>query len=77
MCFSAGASFAASAVTAVAGVAAFSVAKKPAFRLLAAIPIFFALHQLAEGVLWMTLGGDVDAAWQGPAMFTFLALPEL
>lgn len=77
MCFSAGASFAASGVTAVAGVAAFSVAKKPAFRLLAAIPIFFALHQLAEGVLWLTLGDDVDAAWQGPAMFTFLVVAKI
>ena len=72
MCFSASASFAASGLTAVAGVAAFTGARRPAYRLLAGMPLFFALQQLAEGVLWLASSGRVDAAWQAPAMFTFL-----
>ncbi len=72
MCFSASASFAASGLTAVAGVAAFTGARRPAHRLLAGMPVFFALQQLAEGVLWLAAGGRVDPAWQAPAGFAFL-----
>ena len=72
MCFSASASFAASGLTAVAGVAAFTGARRPAYRLLAGMPLFFALQQLAEGVLWLAAGGRVDPAWQAPAAFAFL-----
>jgi hypothetical protein len=72
MCFSASASFAASGLTAVAGVAAFTGARQPAYRLLAAMPLFFALQQLAEGVVWLAAGGRVDPAWQVPAAFAFL-----
>lgn len=72
MCFSASASFAASGLTAVAGVAAFTGARQPAYRLLAGMPLFFALQQLAEGVLWLAAGGRVDPSWQAPAAFAFL-----
>lgn len=72
MCFSASASFAASGVTAIAGVAAFTAARRPAHRLLAGMPLFFALQQLAEGVVWLAAGGRVDPAWQRPAAFAFL-----
>jgi hypothetical protein len=72
MCFSASASFAATGVVSVAGVAALGSAKKPSHLLLGAIPLFFAVHQFAEGVLWLALSGGEHAAWRQPAMFTFL-----
>ncbi len=72
MCFSASASFAASGLTAVAGVVALTGARQPAHRLLAGMPLFFALQQLAEGVVWLASSGRVDAAWQAPATVTFL-----
>lgn len=72
MCFSASASFAASGLTSIAGVAAVTGARQPAHRLLAGMPLFFALQQLAEGVLWLASTGRMAAAWQGPATFGFL-----
>ncbi len=76
MCFSATASFAAAGVTSVAGGAALRWARQPAHRVLAAIPIFFAAHQFAEGALWLALTLPGLTAWQQPAMFTFLAFGE-
>lgn len=72
MCFSASASFAASGLTSIAGVAAVTGARQPAHRLLAGMPLFFALQQLAEGVLWLASSGRMDAAWQTPATYMFL-----
>lgn len=77
MCFSASASFAAAAVTSAAGVGALSGATKPAHRLLASIPILFAIHQFAEGVLWLALSRPEHAAWARPAMFTFLGVADI
>lgn len=77
MCFSASASFGASGLTALAGVAAFRMARRPAHRLLAAIPIFFAVHQFAEGFLWLALQGRIDSAWQPWAMFSFLVVAKI
>jgi len=77
MCFSASASFAASAVTSAAGVVALTGATKPAHRLLASIPLLFAIHQFAEGVLWLALSRPEHAAWARPAMFTFLSVAEV
>lgn len=77
MCFSASASFAASAVTSAAGVVALTGATKPAHRLLGSIPIVFAIHQFAEGVLWLALSRPEHAAWARPAMLTFLSVAEI
>lgn len=72
MCFSASASFTAAAVTAVAGTVAVSAARGTRYRPLAVIPVFFALQQVAEGVLWRTFDGSVSAAWRTPAVYLFL-----
>jgi hypothetical protein len=77
MCFSASASFIAAGVTGVAGGTALAGAKNNAHRLLAGIPIHFALHQFAEGVLWGTLTGGTDPRWQAPAMFFFLVIAQV
>ncbi|HKJ24375.1 MAG TPA: DUF6629 family protein [Myxococcota bacterium] len=53
MCFSAEASFAASAVLGAGGVWTLSLAPTPAERPLAAIPVIFAVQQFFEGVVWV------------------------
>ena len=55
MCFSAGASFGASAVLAVAGVLTLRKVEKSSQLLFAAIPIIFALQQFTEGFVWLSL----------------------
>jgi len=55
MCFSAGASFTASSVLAVIGVASVSKAKAPSQILFTSIPFLFAFQQLVEGYLWIEL----------------------
>ena len=54
MCFSAGASFVASGGLAIVGVASLKVAKKEE-RIIALIPLAFALQQAIEGVQWLSL----------------------
>jgi hypothetical protein len=77
MCFSASASFAASGLTTVAGVAALGWARKPAHRLLGAVPLLFAIHQFAEGVLWLALSSPEHAAWADPAILTYLIVAKV
>ena len=77
MCFSAAASFAAAGVTSVAGGAALRGVQRRSQLLLAAIPLIFAIHQFAEGVLWLGLTQPQHAAWQRPAMFAFLVFAEV
>jgi hypothetical protein len=72
MCFSATASFAASATLTALGIYAVSKAKYPATYLLAASPLIFALQQASEGFVWL---GLTNPAWQQyltPAIYFFL-----
>src|SRR6478736_5036710 len=61
MCFSATASFGASAVLGTIGVIALRKTTRPEQKLFAAIPIFFALQQLSEGFVWLTF---MHAYWE-------------
>ncbi|MDP4264268.1 MAG: hypothetical protein Q8941_17190 [Bacteroidota bacterium] len=72
MCFSAGASFGASTVLAAIGVAAMVKARTSPQRLFATIPFVFAVQQLAEGMLWLSLKDPGLAAWQPFLTYTFL-----
>ncbi len=58
MCFSASASFISSAVIGVIGVATLARSKHPREWLFASIPLLFAVHQFAEGAVWLALTGD-------------------
>lgn len=72
MCFSATASFAASATLTALGIYACSRAKHPGTLLLAASPLLFALQQASEGMVWL---GLTNPAWQQflvPATYFFL-----
>jgi hypothetical protein len=64
MCFSATASFGASAVLGTIGVIAVVKAKTNPQRLFAGIPLIFAVQQATEGVLWLTLKDPSLASWQ-------------
>lgn len=55
MCFSATASFTASAVLTVIGVVSIKKANRRSQILFASIPLIFGIQQLSEGVLWLTL----------------------
>jgi hypothetical protein len=55
MCFSANASFGAGIVLTVIGVAAIKKVQHPSQILFASVPLLFAVQQIAEGFIWVTL----------------------
>ena len=67
MCFSASASFTGAVVLLVAGAAAQRLARRPAERVFAAIPLLFAAQQATEGLIWLSFG------WGEPAITAPLA----
>lgn len=75
MCFSASASFTASAALTVAGVITIKQAKRPEQFPLALIPIIFAIQQAVEGWIWL-LQTHPGPAWLEPLLahiFPFIA----
>lgn len=72
MCFSATASFAASAVLGTVGVIAVAKAKTNPQRVFAVIPLIFSLQQLSEGFLWLSLKEPTLASWQPFFTYAFL-----
>jgi hypothetical protein len=72
MCFSAEASFIASAGLAVVGVATLREVEQPSDRMVAALPLVFAAHQLVEGIVWSTTP-DGAAHVAAARLFAFLA----
>ena len=72
MCFSAGASFGASAVLSIIGSAAIIKARTIPQGLFAAIPLIFSIQQLAEGMLWLSFKNAGLEAGQPIFTFTFL-----
>jgi hypothetical protein len=77
MCFSATASFAAAGLTGIAGATALRSAGRSSLRWVGAIPVLFAVHQFAEGMLWLALSEEVATAWTRPAMFTYLTVARV
>ncbi|MGZ8552723.1 MAG: DUF6629 family protein [Chitinophagaceae bacterium] len=72
MCFSAGASFGASALLGVIGAVTITKAKTIPQRLFATIPLVFAVQQLSEGMLWLSLKNPALEAGQSFFTYTFL-----
>ncbi len=73
MCFSASASFGASLVLSVVGVAAIKKTQHREQLPFASIPLLFAVQQFSEGVLWLTLPNSDYAATQKFATYFFFA----
>jgi len=77
MCFSAQASFTAAAFIGTIGVVTIARAKKP-MRALAITPLFFALQQALEGIVWLTMDvGDSTSLLHKASMYTFLVFATM
>jgi hypothetical protein len=74
MCFSAGASFGASAILAVAGFFSVKKVEKPSQLFFACIPLIFSLQQFMEGLVWMALNKSyLDSENLAVYIFLFMA----
>ncbi len=76
MCFSASASFTASAVLLLCGIVALKKAKKNQ-RFFAATPLLFSAQQFTEGIVWQTLQSNSSSllATYGFLFFVFMVWP--
>lgn len=75
MCFSAQASFVASAILALSSIVAFKQIINKKQTLLAAIPLLFALQQATEGVLWLSFRfGNSTLQTLSTYIFLFFAI---
>jgi len=72
MCFSAQASLTASGLLAILG--ALSLYKMPSkkYVMCALTPLFFAVQQLAEGILWLTMNDPIYESWVHVSMYVFI-----
>jgi len=72
MCFSATASFTASALLGVAGAISIIKTKQSSYRLFASIPFLFSLQQFIEGFVWLSLNDSSGVAITNTAIYCFL-----
>ena len=73
MCFSASASFTAAAVIGTVGLFALLKARRFPMHLFAVTPLFFALQQALEGIVWLTLmHGDSESLLNKVGVYGFL-----
>ena len=77
MCFSAGASFGASAVLTVIGVATLKKVKSVEQLPFASIPLVFAIQQFSEGFVWLSLSNPAFASLEKLMSYTFLVFAQL
>lgn len=77
MCFSAEASFISGAVLSIAGIVSVKKVKKTSELTFAAIPLFFAVQQITEGFLWLSLKHKIDDSWQQPMTYLFLLFAQV
>lgn len=77
MCFSANVSFGAGVVIATAGVVSTLKIKLREQIMFAVIPLIFALQQVMEGWVWLTLTSDNYRRWQYVPVTTFLFLAQV
>ncbi|MBL7747843.1 MAG: hypothetical protein JNM19_10475 [Chitinophagaceae bacterium] len=72
MCFSATASFGASAVLGAIGIVSVVKAQSNPQRAFGTIPILFSIQQFTEGMLWLSLRDPALTSWQPFFTYTFL-----
>ncbi|MES2267516.1 MAG: DUF6629 family protein [Bacteroidota bacterium] len=77
MCFSATASFGAGIVLTVIGVASLKRVRNSSQVLFAAIPLIFAVQQIAEGMLWLILSHPALVQYQTPITDVFLVFAQI
>lgn len=74
MCFSAGASFSAAGVLSVIGLLTVKKVHDKRLYPLSLIPLFFALQQFSEGIVWLALGNCISTAFILPASYFFIGI---
>ena len=77
MCFSANASLGAGVVLSVIGVSTIRKSTEPAHLVFASIPLIFAVQQIAEGFLWLTLPDPSLKATQQLLTYIFLTFAQV
>lgn len=77
MCFSAGASFGASAILGTIGIVTLKKAKATNHVPFAAVPLLFGMQQVAEGALWIGLSSDNSESWKHFPVYIFLVFAQL
>ena len=77
MCFSAGASFAASAIIGTIGIVTLKKAKTNGEIPFASIPLLFAGQQGAEGMVWLGLSSGNSESWKHFPVYIFLIFAQL
>src|SRR3569833_3427844 len=77
MCFSPAASFTASAVLGATGANAVTQTRGIAQKVLACVPILFAMQQFSEGVLWLSLMRPQWAYLKQGSMYVFLVFAQV
>jgi len=77
MCFSASASFVAAGATGVAGIIALTRVNEAREVPLAATPLFFALQQSIEGMLWLDLPSASDGLLSATLTLLYLVFAEV
>ena len=77
MCFCASASFCAGIVLSVIGVATIKKTHHPSQLLFASIPLIFAVQQIAEGVLWLSLPNPDYVTIQKITAYIFIFFAEI
>jgi hypothetical protein len=77
MCFSAGSSFAAGAVLTAIGVVSIKKAIIPEQISFASIPLIFAVQQITEGFLWVSLSNSAYVSLQDVSIYNFLFFAQV
>jgi len=77
MCFSATASFGAGIVLSVIGIASIRKVEHPSQIIFASTPLLFAVQQIAEGILWVTLPNPAYVAIQQIITHLFLFFAQI
>ncbi len=77
MCFSAGASFGAGVLLSVIGVASIKKAQSPSQIIFASIPLIFAVQQITEGFVWLSITNPSYASLQLIATYNFLFFAQV
>jgi len=72
MCFSAEASFTAATILGGIGLGTLKTVKKKRLALLAAVPFMFAMQQLSEGFVWLSIGVELNESLRQISEYFFL-----
>ncbi|SDL80444.1 hypothetical protein SAMN05421813_102201 [Daejeonella rubra] len=77
MCFSATASFGASAILFGIGLLSIKNSESSAQKYLASIPLMLSIQQILEGILWLSISNPAYLDWVKPSTYGFLLFAQV